>query len=75
MAVLEMLNNMQNLQQMLTELKANPLAFAAKNRYSIPEGMNDPSQITQYLVNTGQISQDRINKVMTNPILRMFGGR
>lgn len=70
-----MLNNMQNLQQMLTELKTNPLAFAAKYRYSIPEGMNDPAQITQYLANTGQISQDRINKVMANPILRMFGGR
>lgn len=79
MAIIEMFDNFTNFLQMLNELKSNPVAFAAKNKYSIPQGMTDPNQITQHLLNTGQISQDRVNKTMKmrdNPLIqKLFGGR
>ena len=33
-------------------------------RYNIPQEMNDPNQILQYLLNTNQVSQDQVNKAM-----------
>lgn len=79
MGILEMFDNAQNAIQMLQQLKENPVAFAARNKYSIPQGMTDPEEITNYLARTGQISQSRINSVMSmrdNPIIQnIFGGR
>ena len=53
-------NNMLN---MLAQFKQNPLA-AVSQKYNIPQGMNDPNQILQYLLNTKQVSQDQINRAM-----------
>ena len=74
-----MLDNFTNFLQMLNELKSNPVAFAAKNKYNIPQGMTDPNEITQYLLNTGQTSQTQVNNAMklrNNPLIqKLFGGR
>lgn len=79
MATIEMFDNITNFFQMLNELKSDPVAFAAKNKYSIPQGMTDPNEITQYLLNTRQTSQDRVNQCMkmrNNPLIqKLFGGR
>lgn len=79
MATIEMFDNITNFFQMLNELKSDPVAFAAKNKYSIPQGMTDPNEMTQYLLNTGQTSQDRVNQYMkmrNNPLIqKLFGGR
>ena len=79
MATIEMLDNFTNFLQMLNELKSNPVAFAAKNKYNIPQGMTDPNEITQYLLNTGQTSQTQVNNAMklrNNPLIqKLFGGR
>lgn len=79
MGILEMFDNAQNAIQMLQQLKTNPVAFAAKMKYSIPQGMTDPEEITNYLARTGQIRQSRINSAMSmrdNPIIqKIFGGK
>ena len=59
---------MQNLTQMprgnllstFMQFRQNPLALLSQ-RFKIPEGMNDPDAILKHLVDTKQVSQDRIN--------------
>ena len=41
----------------------NPLGLLLQ-RFNIPQNMNDPQQIIQNLLNTGQISQEQLNKAM-----------
>jgi hypothetical protein len=48
---------------MVSQFKQNPLAVLSQ-RYNIPQSMNDPNQILQYLLNTRQVSQEQINRVM-----------
>ena len=52
-----------NLLTMLTQFKQNPLASLSQ-KFNIPQNMNDPNQIIQHLLNTNQVSQDQINRVM-----------
>lgn len=33
-------------------------------RYNIPPNLTDPNEILQYLLNTQQVSQDQVNRVM-----------
>lgn len=60
---------------MLEQFRQNPLAMLSK-RYNIPQGMNDPNAILQHLLNTNQVTQDQVNRVMqmrNNPqIQQMF---
>lgn len=48
---------------MLNQFKQNPMVMLNK-RFNIPQDMNDPDQIIQHLLNTHQISQAQVNKVM-----------
>ena len=48
----------------LRELKKNPISALSEAGYNIPAGMNDPMQIAQYLVTSGQVSQKRYSQVM-----------
>lgn len=61
-AGVNMLNN--QMLMMLQQLKANPLQFLLQRRMSIPQGvaMNDPQAILNHLVQTGQVTQDQINR-------------
>lgn len=64
-------------QQALGELKAHPMQALKGAGYTIPEGMTDPQQMINHLVNSGQIPNQRLQmaqRIMSNPILgRMFG--
>lgn len=56
--------------QMMNQFKQNPMAMLSK-RFNIPQNMNnDPNQIIQYLMNTGQISQSQYN--MANQQLKQL---
>lgn len=48
---------------MLTQFRQNPMAMLSR-KYNIPQNMNDPNQILQHLLNTGQVSQAQVNRVM-----------
>ena len=52
-----------NFVTMLNQFKQNPMAMLNK-RFNIPQNMNDPDQIIQHLLNTKQISQEQVNRVM-----------
>ena len=49
---------------MLQQLKSNPLQFLMQRRMNIPQGMNlnDPNAITNYLLQTGQRTQQQLNQ-------------
>lgn len=48
---------------MLQQLKANPVQFLMQRRMNLPQGVsaNDPQAILNYLVQSGQVSQQQIN--------------
>lgn len=53
-----------NLLQMLQQLKNNPLQILAR-KYKLPQDIgSDPNAIIQYLLNSGQISQEQVNNAM-----------
>lgn len=49
-----------NMMQMLQQLKANPMAVLGK-RFNLPQGLTNPNDIIQHLVQTGQVTQERVN--------------
>lgn len=56
------MNGMMNMMKMFQQFKSNPMQMLSR-RFSIPEGINDPNEILQHLVNTNQVSQDQINQI------------
>lgn len=59
-----MMNNFAgNPMQMLQALKSNPLQFLMQRRFNVPANVaSDPNAIVNYLLKTGQISQEQINR-------------
>lgn len=55
--------NDNNFMTMLNQFKQNPMAMLSR-RFNIPQNMNDPNQIIQHLLNSGQVSQEQVNRVM-----------
>ena len=55
---------MNNVLQMVQQLKANPMQFLLQKRLNIPQGisLNDPQAILNHLVSSGQVSQQQINQ-------------
>ena len=49
-------------------IKADPVSFLGQRGYKVPDGMTDPRQITQHLLQSGQIGGGRLQQVM-----RMIG--
>ena len=57
--------------EMRTEIgriQADPGAYLQQRGFSIPAGMTDPRQITQHLLQSGQVGSGRLQQVM-----RMLG--
>lgn len=54
------MNNPMNIMQMISQIKSNPAAVLSQ-RFNIPQNMNNPNDIIQHLMNTGQISQQQYN--------------
>lgn len=52
-----------NLLSMLNQLKQNPVGVLSR-RYNIPQDMSDPNDIIQHLLNTHQVSQEQVNRIM-----------
>lgn len=56
------------------QFKANPMQMLMQ-RFNIPQNMNNPNEILQHLLNTGQITQDQVNQAMqlrNNPIIQQM---
>lgn len=52
-----------NFAQLLMQFKQNPIAMLSQ-KYNIPQNLNDPNQILQYLLSTRQVSQDQVDRAM-----------
>jgi len=49
---------------MLQQLRSNPMQILSK-RFNLPQNLpNNPQDIIQHLLNTGQISQAQVNNAM-----------
>ena len=55
---------MNNPLAMLQTLRQNPMQFLMQRRMNLPQGMNmqDPQAILNHLMQTGQVSQDQVNR-------------
>lgn len=68
-----------NLFQAYQMLRSNPMQILSQ-RFSIPQNIsNNPNDIIQHLLNTGQINQAQVNQAMSmrnNPMVQqMLGGQ
>ena len=45
--------------QMLQLLRQNPVLMLRQAGLNVPDNLNDPNQIIQHLMNSGQVSQQR----------------
>lgn len=52
-----------NFLSMISQFKQNPISVLSQ-RFNIPQNMNNPNDILQHLLNTNQVSQDQVNRVM-----------
>lgn len=51
--------NQMQFMQMLQQLQRNPVQMLRQAGLNVPDNLNDPNQIIQHLMNSGQISQQR----------------
>ena len=68
--------NINQMAQMYQQLRNNPAQLLA-SRFNLPQGMNmnNPNDIIQHLLNTGQVTQQQVNNVMgmqNNPIIQQL---
>lgn len=55
--------NLMQLAQMYSQFRQNPMGMLAQ-RYNIPQNMSNPQEIIQHLLNSGQVSQEQVNRAM-----------
>lgn len=60
----------QAMRQEIGKISAHPSDYLKEKGFNIPAEMTDARQITQYLLQTGQIGNQRLQQVM-----QMIGGR
>lgn len=60
-----MVGNMQDIMNFYQKFRQNPMQLL-NQRFNIPQNvnMNNPNDIIQHLLNTGQVSQDQVNNAM-----------
>lgn len=62
-----------NMQEALRQLQSNPEEFFKKAGVNVPaEIMNNPQQIVMHLINTNQVGNQMMQRVM--PMIRQMGG-
>lgn len=72
-----MAGNFNDIMNLYQQLRSNPAQILAR-KFNIPQNinLNDPNEITQHLLNTGQITQEQYNNannMRNNPLIqRLF---
>ena len=70
MGLFDKLGGQQNPQQILQQIRQDPAGMLRQKGLSIPQGMNNPQQIVNHLISSGQIPNARLQQV-----LQMMGKR
>lgn len=65
MSLFEKLNQPQNMQQAVERMKANPIAMLKQAGFNVPENLNTPPDIINYLLKSGQVNQQRLQQIMS----------
>ena len=60
-------------QEQLKQLMNDPRGAAQRSGFNIPENMNDPKEMVQHLIMTGQVSSPVLQRIL--PMIRMMGGK
>ena len=55
--------NKPNQMEMLNKLRNDPVGVLKQSGYNIPAGMNNPRQIIQHLIQSGQVPNGRLNQI------------
>ena len=50
--------------QMLQQIRSNPAAVLRQRGLNVPDGMTNPQQIVQHLLNSGQITNSKLQMAM-----------
>ena len=71
-----MLGNLNDLMNLFQQLQQNPMQLLSR-RFNIPQNINmqNPNDIIQYLLNTGQVNQIQVNQAMgmkNNPVIQQL---
>lgn len=64
MSLYDQLSGPQNPMQTLAQLRQNPAAVLKQAGLNIPAGMNNPQQILNHLLQTGQVPQTKYQQAM-----------
>lgn len=64
---------MNNIFSMYQQFMQNPVQMLNK-KFNVPQEMNNPDEIINHLVNSGQVKQSQIDSIRNNPMLRNFMG-
>lgn len=59
---------MVNLQQLMSMMQ-NPMAIISQ-KFNLPQGMNNPNDIVNHLLQTGQIRQQDLDAIVNNPMIQ-----
>ena len=59
---------MINLQQLMSMMQ-NPMAIISQ-KFNLPQGMNNPNDIVNHLLQTGQIRQQDLDAIINNPMIQ-----
>jgi len=61
---------------MLSQIKQNPGAILGKRFRQLPQNMSSSEDLIQYFLDTGQLSQDQLNRAVmqaqNNPMLQQM---
>lgn len=57
------LNGLGNIMQIWAQFQQNPMGMLAQ-RFNIPQGIQNPQDIVQHLLNSGQVTQAQVNQAM-----------
>lgn len=69
-----MAGNINDLMNLYQQFQQNPMQMLSR-RFNIPQNINNPNDIVQHLLNTGQVSQSQVNQVMqmrNNPMIQQL---
>jgi len=72
--MIDMMGDANDIMKMYQQMRSNPVQFLSQ-KFNIPQDVNSSEDILQHLLNTGQVSQSQINRIMNmrnNPIIQML---
>lgn len=65
---------MTNMLNMISQFRQNPMAMLMR-KFNIPQNIQNPQDIVQHLLDSGQISQEQLNNAMrmkNSPQIKQF---